>query len=178
MLRQVDPDWELCLVGDGATPPALWRILDDYAALDGRIRVSRLPWTRGSVDPLNRALALATGEFVAPVDPGDELVASALGAVAAALAGHDGPVDLCYTDEAVRRPTGFLGQPLYKPDWSPERMRSTFYTGRLAALRRSVALELGGFRAEYEGAHEYDLTLRVAEGCDGILHVPQVLYHR
>jgi GT2 family glycosyltransferase len=42
--------------------------------------------------------------------------------------------------------------------------------------------ELGGFREEYDGAHEYDLTFRIVArtlGSTGrIEHIPDILYHR
>ena len=127
----------------------------------------------GDAASLNDALAQARGEFVAIMDRDDTLVPAALALIDRALAA-DPTIDFLYTDESLRslgnEPDVFL-----KPDWSPERLRSQHYTGRLAVFRRSVLVELGGFRQDLAGAHHYDLALRVAERARRIHHVPHVL---
>ena len=95
--------------------------------------------------------------------------------VARAIDDH-GPVDFAYTDEAKLLPDGRRGMPFYKPDWSPERMRSQMYTGHLSVMRRSLVEALGGFREEFEGSQDYDLVLRLTERTDRILHIPEMLY--
>jgi len=87
-------------------------------------------------------------------------------------------MDYCYTDEAGLTSDGRLTKPSYKPDWSPERMRAQFYTGRLSALRRSLVSELGGFRSEFDGCYERELSLRVSENTNDIVHLAEVLYLR
>ena len=67
--------------------------------------------------------------------------------------------------------------PFFKPDWSPERMRTQMYTCHLSVLRRSLVEEVGGFDAEFEGSQDWDLVLRVTERARAVVHVPRVLYH-
>lgn len=125
----------------------------------------------------NADLRETDGEFVALLHPGDvldpEAVPMVLGAIdAAAAAGK--VVDFCYTDEARLQADG-TERPWLKPDWSPERLRHQMYASRLAVMRRSVVLDVGGFRPGFEGAHLHDLVLRVTERTAGIIHVPTVL---
>jgi hypothetical protein len=52
------------------------------------------------------------------------------------------------------------------------------YVGRLLVIRRSLAITAGGYRAEFAGALDYDLILRVTRAAGPIVHLPRVLYHR
>ena len=72
---------------------------------------------------------------------------------------------------------GRLHAPFYKPDWSPERLRHHMYCTHFSVLRRELALEVGGFRAGYDGSQDHDLILRITERARQVVHVPEVLYH-
>ena len=65
----------------------------------------------------------------------------------------------------------------FKPDWSPERLRTQMYTCHLSVLRRSLVEEVGGFDPEFEGSQDWDLVLKVTERARAVAHVPRVLYH-
>lgn len=168
-------DWELCLVDDASTDPQVRAVLDEAAAADPRVRVHHRTENGGISRASNDGLAMATGEFVAFLDHDDVFVADTLTVVARALR-DQAPVDFAYTDEAKLFPDGTRGMPFYKPDWSPERMRSQMYTGHLAVVRRTLVEEVGGFRPELDGAQDYDLVLRCTERTDRIVHVPEMLY--
>ena len=51
------------------------------------------------------------------------------------------------------------------------------YTTHLGVYRRSIAVELGGFRPAFDGTQDYDFVLRLSERTDRIAHVPEPLYH-
>ena len=51
------------------------------------------------------------------------------------------------------------------------------YTTHFSVLRRSLALDVGGFRVGYDGSQDHDLVLRVTERARDVVHVPGVLYH-
>jgi len=175
VLAQSYPHWELCIVDDASPSAEVWPILARYAEADGRIKAIRRDENGGISRASNDALALATGEFVAFVDHDDLLIGEALAIVDREITEH-GPVDYAYTDEAKILPDGRIGSPFYKPDWSPERMRSQMYTAHLSVMRRTLVTELGGFRPEFDGSQDYDLVLRVSERTDRILHIAEPLY--
>jgi glycosyltransferase involved in cell wall biosynthesis len=175
VLAQRYPNWELCLVDDASPSGHVWATLERYAAIDPRIKIARRGENGGIARASNDALALATGEFLAFLDHDDVLVPDALNVFALELAAH-APVDFAYSDEAKLLADGRLARPFYKPDWSPERMRSQMFTGHLSVMRRSIVAHLGGFRPEFDGAQDYDLVLRVTERTDRILHVAEALY--
>jgi hypothetical protein len=72
---------------------------------------------------------------------------------------------------------GHYVEPFYKPDWSPERLRAQNYCCHLSVLRRSLTVEVGGFRPGFEGSQDYDIILRVTEKARRVHHLPEVLYH-
>ena len=63
--------------------------------------------------------------------------------------------------------------PFFKPDWSPERMRTQMYTCHFSVLRRSLVEEVGGFDPEFEGSQDWDLVLKVTERARAVVHVPR-----
>ncbi len=176
VLAQSFGDWEMCIADDGSEKPDVGRVLEAAQRGDGRIRVLRRESNDGIVAASNDALGMARGEFVALLDHDDELHPDALAHVAEALdASPD--ADYVYTDEDKVDARGHHKSPFFKPDWSPERMRTQMYTCHLSVLRRSLVEEVGGFDPEFEGSQDWDLILRVTERARQIVHVPRILYH-
>jgi GT2 family glycosyltransferase len=173
---QTNGDWELCLVDDASPAPHVRTLLERAAASDPRIKVRFRDANGGIVAASNDALALASGEFVVLLDHDDELHPDALAHVGAAIRGNP-EADYLYTDEDKIDLRGMHSGPFFKPDWSPERLRTQMYTCHLSVLRRSLVEEVGGFDAEFEGSQDWDLVLKVTERARAVVHVPRVLYH-
>jgi O-antigen biosynthesis protein len=169
-------DWELCLADDASKVPQVREILDEAAARDPRIRVLHSERNSGIVGASNQALEMARGEFVALLDHDDTLHPDALALVSEAI-DRTPEVDYLYTDEDKLSPSGNHLHPFFKPDWSPERMRTQMYTCHLSVLRRALVEEVGGFDPEFEGSQDWDLVLKVTEKARAVAHVPRVLYH-
>ncbi|MGH2939055.1 MAG: glycosyltransferase family 2 protein [Solirubrobacterales bacterium] len=174
--RQGFEDWELCLVDDRSIAPHVQEVLAAAERQDSRIRVMTRDENGGIVAASNDALAMARGEFIALLDHDDTLHPDALEAVTGAIDGAP-DVDYLYTDEDKIDAAGHHLGPFFKPDWSPERMRTQMYTCHLSVLRRSLVEEVGGFDAEFEGSQDWDLVLRVTEKARRVVHVPRILYH-
>ncbi|MEJ7615962.1 MAG: glycosyltransferase, partial [Pyrinomonadaceae bacterium] len=179
--RQTYAFWQLCLVSVDAPSNAAAEMINQYVEDGGRIIHAAHNADADAGEAEGEAAALrfdiAAGEFVAVLEPGDQLAPDALYALVALLNQHPA-ADLIYTDEDQRAGDGAHARPVFKPAWSPEYFLSGMYTGRLSVYRRSLVAELGAFRPKFEGAHEYDLALRVVERSERIYHVRQVLYHR
>jgi glycosyltransferase involved in cell wall biosynthesis len=169
-------DWELCLVDDASSEPHVRRMLESAAREDPRVRARFREENGGIVAASNDALEMAGGEFVALLDHDDELHPDALAHVHEALLGAP-EADYVYTDEDKIDIHGHHSGPFFKPDWSPERMRTQMYTCHLSVLRRSLVEAVGGFDAEFEGSQDWDLVLKVTERARRVLHVPRILYH-
>ena len=173
---QLYPRWELCIADDASKAPHLRPMLERYAALDPRIKVTFRPVNGHISESSNSALALATGDFAVLLDHDDELAPHALYLAAAALdASPD--TDLLYSDEDKIDETGRRYDPYFKPDWNPDLMFSQNYFSHLGIYRLSLLREIGGFRKGYEGSQDYDLALRCLNRTSRVAHLPFVLYH-
>jgi glycosyltransferase involved in cell wall biosynthesis/GT2 family glycosyltransferase len=169
-------NWELCIIDGGSTRAETIETLRNWETRDPRIRVERLPENLGIAKNTNRALRLATGDFIACLDHDDVLAPFALYEIARAAI--DSPAaDILYSDEDRLSETGKRHTPFFKPEWSPELLLNSMYIGHLSAYRRSLANDLGGFRKEFDLSQDYDFALRATEQARAIIHVPHVLYH-
>jgi len=168
-------NWELCICDNGATMPHVRAILDEAARKDSRVRLIRFDRNLGVAAGLQAALSLASGEFIGLLDHEDILYPDAL-SEAVSLLNQDPELDYIYSDEDKIGENGLSSEPFFKPDWSPELILCGCYTRHLSVFRKSLVDELGGFRAEYEGSHDWDLILRVTEKSNRIGHVRKVLY--
>jgi GT2 family glycosyltransferase/SAM-dependent methyltransferase len=176
VLGQQYENWELCICDDGSPGPELKARLGNWRERDPRIKITYSAKNEGISAASNRALNLATGEFVGLLDHDDELSPDALFEVVNLLQGRpDG--DIVYSDEDKLDPQGRRFCPHFKADWSPEQFLSGMYFCHFSVYRRRLVEEVGGFRLGFEGAQDYDLALRVVEKTDRIYHIPKVLYH-
>ena len=174
--QQIYPDWQHCLADDGSTKPETVDTLRELERIDTRVKVVRLAKNSGISAASNAALGAATGDFVALLDHDDELEPDALLEVVKLLNDHP-DADLIYTDEDKLEIDGTHVEPYFKPDWSPEYLRSTMYIGHLGVYRRALIERVGGFRSAFDGSQDYDLALRATECTSRVFHIPRVLYH-
>jgi glycosyltransferase involved in cell wall biosynthesis/GT2 family glycosyltransferase len=175
VIAQTYDRWELCVVDGGSDSPRTIEALRRWGTRDKRIRIERLEENLGISRNTNRALRMATGEFVAFLDHDDLLAPSALFEVARAAMEAPG-TDIFYSDEDRLSPEGKRHNPFFKPEWSPELLCSFMYTGHLSAYRRSLAIDIG-FRREFDLSQDYDFALRATEWAKSVGHIPKVLYH-
>src|SRR5207244_3802473 len=130
-----------------------------YAASDLRIG-SLFERDRGLVELTNRALARAAGDFLVRLPVHGRLAPHALYLIAEEINQHPA-ANVIYTDEDEIDAYGRRCYPHFKTDWNPDLFLSQDYFGNLVAFRSDRVREAGGFRAEFAGAEDYDLALRV-----------------
>ncbi|MHC8863810.1 glycosyltransferase [Arenicellales bacterium IMCC57338] len=123
---------------------------------------------------LNAAATSASGEFLSPVDHDDVVVSQGFHQMLRSLRYHAAP--WAYSDEAQVDAKGFLIQRLYKPDYSPQLLRSLMYINHLQIFSKTIFEKLGGYREGFEGSQDYDLALRMCEISEP-LHVEEIAYH-
>ena len=176
---QAYPQWEI-VIASGPQEDVLVRTAT--ATVFGGMRPSRIVLEATSMEAtlaerLVAACGVASGDYVAVLDPGDAFAPDALYEFAAVLS-DDPAIDLAYGDEDNRPEPGRSIVPFFKPHASPDTLRSRDVVGRGAIVRLRLVREIGGFRADFGDAAEYDLMLRVTEQTQAIAHVERVLYHR
>lgn len=174
--KQTYENWELCLADDASTWKNVRECLEKYEK-DGKIKIKYRKENGHISLATNSAIEMAEGEFIAFMDCDDVLAPNALYEVAKKL-NEDKTLDFIYSDEDKLNENGKTRhQPHFKPDWSPDTFMSLMYTCHLAVYRKSIGDEIGWLRQGYEGAQDYDFTLRFTEVTGRIGHIQKVLYH-
>ena len=175
---QIYPNYELCICEAASKNSKIKKILKKYNYKNNKIKIDWAEKNYGISGNSNRALKLATGEFIGLLDHDDTLAPHALFEIASLL-NQKPNLSLIYTDEDKIDPYGYRVSPFFKPEWSPDLILSCGYINHLTVYRKCYLDEIGGFRYECEYSQDYDLLLRFLEFIDGseIGHVPKVLYH-
>jgi len=172
VLSSTYDNFELILVDDCSTDNSVTKYLGSIS--DSRVNVTRNEKNLGISGTSNRGIEEASGEYIVMMDNDDLLHRNALLHIAAAIV-VSAP-DVIYSDEDKTDQDGSRKAPFYKPDWSPDLLRSQMYLGHIFAFRKGFFLETGGFRKEFDGAQDYDLALRMSERTSNIYHIQKVLY--
>ena len=178
VLFQIFTDWELCIADDCSTHRQVNETIYAYARQDARIKFV-LRQLNGHISvATNTAMSLARGTYIVLLDHDDELHPMALAELAAVIASQP-ELDLIFTDEDKIDIKGRRSTPFLKTSYNAELHRGQNCVSHVAAYRRTVVQQLGGFREGYEGSQDWDLALRVADhvGVHRIGHLPKILYH-
>jgi GT2 family glycosyltransferase len=189
--------WEFCAAD--ASDDGFFASSDFFKA-DERIKIVRVEKSAGICDALNRALALAKkglkdrpdregpdgtrirDGFIVLLRNTDTLAPFALFEAARAINENPG-CDFLYCDTDVLARDGKIRRsPAFKPDWSPDALRSADYVSDFMIIGRALLEECGGFQAGLgagcgEAFIKYDLALRATERARRIVHIPKVLCH-
>lgn len=167
------PHWQLILADDASPSEETRHALSQID--HPQIKLLRLETNQGISGATNAALEAAEGDFIVFMDHDDELTVDCLYELALCI-DREQP-DFIYSDEDKLTEEGGFTQPHFKPDWSPDTMMSTMFTGHVSCIRRSLLEKVGGLRSEFDGCQDWDFVLRVSEQTQHISHIPRVLYH-
>lgn len=173
VINQAYPHWELCIVDDASGDAQITAYLKSLN--DDRIHVALLEDNVGIAKSTQRALDMASGDYIALLDHDDELTLDALWLVARTIVKHD--PDLVYSDEAKLDLQGNVVEPHFKPDFSVEMIQSQNYISHLGVYRRSLLNQVGGFQAGFEGSQDHEMLLRFLESATSVYHIPRILYY-
>ncbi len=165
-------EWELWISVDEGLERWVTACLSTAASEDPRIHVLEIPTGRGIAAGLNRAAAEARSDYLLVLGSSDRLAADALHWLAAQQ-----PAEIIYADEDRLDGQGCRNEPIFKPDWSPDLLLSCMYFGRTMMVSRAAWERAGGFRAEYEPSHDYDLALRITDRPVTVKRLARVVYH-
>ena len=174
---QTYKNWELCLAdGSDSEHSFVGEICKKYADGDKRIKYEKLEKNLGISENTNACIRMATGDYIALFDHDDLLHPSALYEVMRAICEHG--ADFIYTDENTfsEEPRDAYN-PHFKPDFSPDTLRSYNYICHLSVFSRELLDSVGYFRSEYDGSQDYDLILRLTEKAKKIFHIRKILYY-
>lgn len=164
ILAQSFADFEVIALNDGSRDGS-GEILDRIARTDRRVIVLHQT-NAGIIAALNSGLALARGEFIARMDADDVAHPERFARQLAFLDAHP---DIAVVGSAVTlidesgRPIRDVAYPA-----TPEAVAEFLETGAALAhpsvmMRRHAVRAVGGYRAAYRHAEDYDLWLRMAQ---------------
>jgi glycosyltransferase involved in cell wall biosynthesis len=179
VIGQIYPHWELLLVGDFTEDTPSYTIVDQYRKKHNQIKIISANSNVGIASTLNSALALAEGTFVTRINQHDLIASHALFFLVQEICKHP-DADLIYSDEDNIDDANKRHHPRFKPDWNPDLFFSHNYFGNLTLYRLAHVLALGGYSSGYEGAEEYELSLRYLRDISKayIRHIAMVLCHK
>lgn len=174
---QTYKNWELCLAdGSDREHSFVGEICKKYADGDKRIKYEKLEKNLGISENTNACIRMATGKYIALFDHDDLLHPSALYEVMRAICEHG--ADFIYTDEnTFSEEPHDAYNPHFKPDFSPDTLRSYNYICHLSVFSRELLDSVGYFRSEYDGSQDYDLILRLTEKAKKVFHIRKILYY-
>jgi O-antigen biosynthesis protein len=174
--NQVYSFLEIIFVGNFSERENLREYIESLFIIEQKVLVVDTNTEYCESELLNIGLFKALGEYIIFFNPHDLLAPNALYEIAKSL-NIDPNIDLIYSDEDEVDSIGKFISPHFKPDWCPESFLSRFYIGQLCVYRRSLILDLGGLRRQYNNFHFNDLILRLSEKTKEIYHIPKILYH-
>lgn len=193
VLSQTYNHWELC-IADASETDEVEKAVNEVIAnsIDEdkpySIKYIRLTENNGISENTNEALKMATGEYVVFMDHDDILTSNALFEAACVLEKGlkseggflTNSVKLIYSDEDKCNDelTVFFDHHI-KPDFDIDLLRTNNYICHLLIVRRELAMSVGGFIKDFDGAQDHDFIFRCVEKLenDAIVHIPKVLYH-
>jgi hypothetical protein len=164
VLAQSHRDFELLVVDDRSTDGS-GDLVDAAAARDQRIRLVRHDRNVGLAATLNEGLALARHDLVARIDQDDVALPERLAVQLAFMRAHPQLAvagSWVYHMGATPRHDRLVRLPIEPPDVRRALASANCVYHPSVMLRRDVILGLGGYRAAFANAEDYDLWLRVA----------------
>ncbi len=193
ILNQTLTDWELVVV-DNYSDDGAWKLIQEYARKDPRIRISQAP-RKGMYANWNNCIQLSKGEYIYIATSDDTMMPDCLEKMVRALEAHP-ECDICHcclkhidengnetpNDWFDSRPGQFYGELMKKPH-----IRMAPYDGILHCalytvyssitqllIRRSVFDKVGLFRTDWGSTGDFEWGMRASLVCNTV-HIPEIL---
>lgn len=167
---------EVC-IADGSAGEGLSKYIGNRYGSESRVVYRKLEENPVIAENLTAAIGMASGDVIIPVDAND--FADQRTAFEIVKVMNEENADAVYTDEDALTPDGScLTESHFKPDYSPDYLRSTNYIGGFFAVRRSLLEEAGTPDLNYGDACLYDFIFRCCEKAGKVGHVPMALRHK
>lgn len=175
VINQTYENWELIIVDDASQDVQLNKVIQSYANNNKKIKFITNKINLHIANTTNEGIKIASGEYIGLLDHDDILYPNALFEVVKSL--QKTKHDFIYTDEDKLSANGKVrSNPFFKPDWSPDFLRSINYITHFSVIKKGLINKVGGLNQKYNGAQDWDLFLRVSRQAKSIHHVPKVLY--
>jgi GT2 family glycosyltransferase len=172
--QQTTPHWTLTVVASAAWQTSFTALVavSGLQRTSQRVRVVYVTDLHPA-EMLRHGLRGAGASDVALLFPGDVWAPDAVAQLANAVS----PRVVAYADEDCRDAGGDHTAPRLKPDYSPDFLLTSGYTGRPLALGADIAQLLAASLGTPD-LLEHDVALRGCAAAERVVHIPEVLCHR
>ncbi len=173
VLSQTCPNWQLCIVNaSDENHREVAEIVLNYS--DERIICEKID-NEGISENTNAAATLANGDYIAFADHDDCLAPHAVFAILQKFKSTN--AKFVYSDEALFTNSIKMAHVAhFKPEYAEDYLHTCNYICHLAAVEKQIFDDIGGFNADFDGAQDHDLFLRLCE-ITKPEHIPSVLYY-
>lgn len=175
VLQQVYQNYELILVDDASTNASTLKLLRRIPSWDSRIQVHFLNKNSGIAEATNYAASKAKGEYFSFLDHDDEITPDALYETVKVIVNNG--ADFVYSDESIISESGKTLHTQYKSGFNQELLYSCNYITHFVTVKAAIYHAVGGCESKYNGAQDYQLTLKATAQARNVVHIPKVLYH-
>ena len=167
---------EVC-IADGSTNNETEKFIRESYGTEEKLHYTKVEANPVTAENLSKAIDLSTSDVIIPVDAND--IADPRTAYEIVKCMNETGADVVYTDEDRVTPEGFFyTSPVFKPDYSPDYLRSINYIGSYFAVKREVLSKAGMPDLNFGDAYMYDFIFRCCENAGKVGHVPIALCHR
>ena len=176
VVNQSYANWQLVLVDASDKDSGyIKKAVDSYK--DGRITYKKLDENKGISGNTNAGFALAEGDYFALLDHDDVILPNALYENVKAI--NETGAQVLYSDEiTLDGDLKHLIQFHFKIDYAPDFLRGVNYITHFLVFEKALFEKVGPYEdASYDGAQDFDLTLRLSEQANMVYHIPKVLYY-
>ena len=169
-------NWQLVLAdASDKDLPYIKSTVDSYN--DSRIVYEKLAENKGISENTNKGFVLADGDYLALLDHDDVILPNALYENVKAI--NETGAQVLYSDEiTLDGELKHLIQFHFKIDYAPDFLRGVNYITHFLVFERKLFEQVGAYEdARFDGAQDFDLTLRLSEKANKVHHIPKVLYY-
>ena len=173
-MNQTYVNFEIC-IADGSEIKN--EKIEEYiksAELQDKVKYKFLGKNGGISENTNKAIELATGDYIGFMDHDDLISDNCLFEVV--KKNNDEDPDCIYSDED-KIENGVRFEPYFKPDYSPEMLECNNYITHFVVVKKSILDKVGRLDSRFDGAQDFDLLLRISENTNKISHISKILYH-
>ncbi|MBC7552660.1 MAG: glycosyltransferase family 2 protein [Taibaiella sp.] len=173
---QVYTNYELLTGVPAALESEVQWFAEQFGFNAGVLKIIPIKDNVASVNAVNMAASMASGDYILVLDPEYKLTRNCLSEFVRHL--NEFPDDnVVYCDSDIINDIEGYEQPFFKPGWSPDGIMSRNYIGNTVLIRLSFLKQVHFFDDRYLYEYVYDVLLKAGERDNRVGHVANVLVH-
>ncbi len=171
-------NWEICCVDDCSTnnKDEIIKVIKEYSESLGDKFKYKLSTLNNHISlNSNACVEISTGDYLQLLDNDDTVSPFMLEEYIYKI-NTNPEFEIIYGDEDYTDIEDKRSDPFFRPDFQPDYLLSTMYFPHFL-IKKDLFINLGGFRAGFEGAQDWELAIRSFTKGIRIGHIAKILYH-